>query len=721
MSVKNTSGSRQYKKAIETQKNSTKKTIKNLRLHRVACVAKIVLILSLLCLVAIGITSAARALTLVTIANENGIPGSWHVASVGNPDTITIDMTYFDQKMDSCRATIRQFEWCSCNQCIGALQQGIIKNKLGEDHLPIPTYTTQTESSRAGINKASQWVTGSDPVGENDNFYRWYHEVPGISKRYDRTILFNRVGNTNTYVYGGNQIFPLDDITNDRDSVSRSDSTSRTHNFSFTAHMTVPIKVEMNGHETFDFSGDDDVWVFLNDTLVLDIGGVHNAVAGSFTINTDGTITSSVNGEEPILIDADLEKNRVYNLDFFYAERSTSESNTKITITNMNWPITADAALEGEIIDEQLISYVSSLSNIDTENPLYLTHISSYLDNGDGGKGFLPLNDSLISYTYTPEDSDSWIPLEITAPDSNESGFKLVHPIALGKANSGTDVVYFKYHVLPTNQSGEVMNKIAYLTENGYGDVGISYDTSYVKYKELEPVTPATEEQIDEEEAERQRLEEEARKAEEERQRLEEEARKAAEEAERQRLEEEARKAEEERIKAEEKAKQAEEERIKAEEEAKKAAEEAERQRLEEAAKKAEEEVKKAEEAAKKAKEEAERQRLEEEARKAADELAKAKAKAAAEAAKPIPPVVPAEIANVDTSNALILDDADFAYLDPLGVIAYVPDTGVISEVSSAIFRDSNFATIITSQWFVLVVFAIFAISFAIYFPLRRY
>ncbi len=711
-----------HSSAVSQQKKLTKKALRDLRLHKVACIARAILILSFISLVIISITGAARALTLENIANESGVPKSWKVASVGNPDTITIPITYFDQKMDSCQAKVRQFEWCSCSgQCVGSLQQGIVKDTLGLDQLPLPTYTNQNASSKAGINRASQWITGGNPVGASDNFYRWYHEVSGLSKRYDREITFIRQGNTNTYVYGGNDVFPLDDVTFNSDSVSKNDSNVRTsrgqltHNFSFTAYMTVPIKAEMNGHETFNFSGDDDVWVFLNGKLVLDIGGVHSAVGGSFTINADGTITSTVDGAGTKLIDAGLVKNRVYDLNFFYAERSTSEANAKITITNMNWPIAADADLDGEIIDNKMVSYTSNLKNIDTENPLYLTHLSSYITSENDGSGFIPLSSKLISYTYTPNIESSWMPLEITGPGITNNDFLLAYPITLGKAGTGTDTIYFRFNILPDNHTGSITNKIAYLTKNGYGDVGISFDTTTVEYQDLTPVTPIEdEEKAKEEEEQRQREEEERQRQEEE------ERRRQEEEAERQRLEEEQRKKEEEERKAaeeaarlEEEARKAEEERQRLEEEARQAEEEAERQRLEEEAKKAEEERQRLEEEAKKAEEE--RKRLEEEAERARQ--------AAEEAAKAATTQPAANNINqlVDMGDATIYDDADFAYLDPLGVVSYAPDTGAVSEVAAQIFNNRSFAAVILSQSFVLANLAVFAISFAVYYPLRKY
>ena len=71
--------------------------------------------------------------------------------------------------------------------------------------------------------------------------------------------------------------------------------------------------------------------------------------------------------------------------------------------------------------------------------------------------------------------------------------------------------------------------------------------------------------------------------------------------------------------------------------------------------------------------------------------------------------------------DATIFSDADFAYLDPLGVVAYVPDTGVIAKTAAAIFTNTTFATVLLSNTFIFINLAIFTVSFAVYFSLRKY
>lgn len=68
-------------------------------------------------------------------------------------------------------------------------------------------------------------------------------------------------------------------------------------NYHFGMNLPLTFRIEedgtLNGSDTiFEFSGDDDIWVFIDDTLVLDIGGVHGKVKGSINFR-DGSVVMS--------------------------------------------------------------------------------------------------------------------------------------------------------------------------------------------------------------------------------------------------------------------------------------------------------------------------------------------------------------------------------------------------------------------------------------------
>ena len=80
--------------------------------------------------------------------------------------------------------------------------------------------------------------------------------------------------------------------------------------------MEIEIFFNYNGGEVFNFRGDDDVFVFINGTLVLDIGGCHGAQDASVALDSLG-----------------LERYRNYEMKLFHAERCYGSSNFKAEFT----------------------------------------------------------------------------------------------------------------------------------------------------------------------------------------------------------------------------------------------------------------------------------------------------------------------------------------------------------------------------------------------------
>ena len=509
----------------------TKKYKQKLIKHRVCVAARIISCVSFLVLAIIGVSSIARAMTLESVEHQNGIPTIWQVASLGNPETITVPITYWDQRQDNCQDPNRQFEWSECRLYAKGIVRNIVKDSLGADGLPVPTYTSQQDAWSAYHDVFTANVIGQDPVQPNDNFYRWFHETydnngKQLSKQYDRTVTFHRSGQ-NTYEYGSKGTFPLDDIDFSKDD----SATSTGHNFHFTAHMQIPMKIAADGSEQFWFSGDDDVWVFLNGQLVLDLGGLHMDTEGSFTVNANGDVVATVHNvndqkcrqekiSNPLLIGYDTYNSQlenscprttqttvintgfkngdVVNLDFFYAERSTTESNTRITISNMNWPISADSNVDGKIVAKteetgsNLVEYQASVKNRDPQRELTLERLATYISDKSTytqagqtqtyeSAGFLPLNIKTLSYTTTPDDPNSWQSVDISAPMNSESGFKLAQPITMSPAGKSGDTLYFKYVAETSPYTGEITNLTSFYTRLN-GSAGVTYDYVTIPY-----------------------------------------------------------------------------------------------------------------------------------------------------------------------------------------------------------------------------------------------
>ena len=105
--------------------------------------------------------------------------------------------------------------------------------------------------------------------------------------------------------------------------------------------MTPDGMLNENTPITFNFSGDDDVWVFVDGQLILDLGGIHDRVEGTIDFST-GTVTAPENsfgtsGSESNVYTAlgytnaaDFAAAGEHTLTIFYLERGRGESNCRI-------------------------------------------------------------------------------------------------------------------------------------------------------------------------------------------------------------------------------------------------------------------------------------------------------------------------------------------------------------------------------------------------------
>lgn len=263
------------------------------------------------------------------------------------PDTLWIPVIFYDYYVDN-NKTNPDFEIA-----ITSYTRNMVQDLLDAQRKPIPTINAcpSPNPNPPMACNLSEWfrVSGKDTsdvtcqfqfttstANSNIQYWKWTGLVPypaggpgamvgpNFNLAYNmRNIVFYdslpflHLGISNPalqgiYQYNNQYFFPLDNKG------FGTQPPGASHNFGFTMelHMLFQYKEGI----TFSFTGDDDVWAFVNNRLVMDLGGKHPAESGSFDLKNAGLTVDST-----------------YRFDFFFAERHTTNSTIKIT-TNIITP-----------------------------------------------------------------------------------------------------------------------------------------------------------------------------------------------------------------------------------------------------------------------------------------------------------------------------------------------------------------------------------------------
>lgn len=285
-------------------------------------------------------------------------------------------------------------------------------------------------------------VGGLFQLDENGNYYydstRNYAEYDSSTNRFN-LYADGRVGSSGVFDSVNGQFFPF----NSYDSVADAGSYSEGLNHHFGMHMSSEFmqpaggKVANGNSMVFNFSGDDDVWIYIDGVLVGDAGGLHDRVTVSIDFatgrvrvgdgNTSGSQWAGVEttlrqlfadaGRDTSGFNGDtFADNGYHRLDFFYLERGSGNSNLKLMTNLMQSPATEAYKLDqqGEPVADATLDIYPADASYAVTGPV----AASATTGADGVVTFVDGNNNVVtaSQLYNQYGTTHWVIREEQAP-----------------------------------------------------------------------------------------------------------------------------------------------------------------------------------------------------------------------------------------------------------------------------------------------------------------
>jgi len=224
------------------------------------------------------------------------------------------------------RAIIRDFQ----PPYMGMTFPGMVAHPDFEPQLTKPSATTYFNMIERGIvqpridEATRKPIYAGGPQGTNTTngpqyFPSWFQDTPMVNKSIEYTLTFEEEQKgSGIYVFDKSPFLPIDDgatcpVMPQKPCLMGNAFNYPTRNYGLTLefHTKFVYKTGLS----FTFAGDDDVWVFVNGALAIDLGGIHQRTEAQLNLDQ---------AQPP------LEVGKEYILDFFWAERHVTQSNFRV-------------------------------------------------------------------------------------------------------------------------------------------------------------------------------------------------------------------------------------------------------------------------------------------------------------------------------------------------------------------------------------------------------
>ena len=193
------------------------------------------------------------------------------------------------------------------------VRRGLIESTLGTDRKPVfkdRVGRPPLKGSPTAIDP--DWQPPDPVITSADSFKQWYN-TSDINREFAKKLPLADTG-SGIFAYESSAFFPLSPT--EGFGITPKAGNGQGMNFLFTTE--VHVQFRYGAGQKFTFRGDDDLWIFVNGQLALDLGSMHNAEEGTIDFDAQAASLNIVLGGS-------------YAMDIFHAERHTSASNFKIT------------------------------------------------------------------------------------------------------------------------------------------------------------------------------------------------------------------------------------------------------------------------------------------------------------------------------------------------------------------------------------------------------